>query len=397
VLRTRRISFYIAREILVPFSLGLVVFTFFLLIGRTFKLSELIINKGVSLLDILRLLIYILPNFLIFTIPMALLLGVLLAFGRLSSDQELTAMKASGISLFQLIPPVVVVSFLCYLLALFMAVYALPWGSNGLRNALYDVARKRAYFEFKPRVFNDTFNGLVFYVDRIDSQGNRMEGVLIQDERNKEKPQVIVSEAAQLVPDLESEALILMLGKGSIHTSDQEDRSYRKVDFDHYYVKLGIGEFLGGQVRTVDSERSIGELRREIRRRQSTGEDCGREKIALNEKFSFPFASVVFGLLGISLGIGPPRSGRSYGLVMGLAIIMGYYVLITAAERLVTARILSPLVAAWIPNIVFLAMGTYFILLKGFQRRPLIVEWLSRLMDARVARHLRNRSYPESI
>jgi len=195
--RTKRIFFYIVQEISTPLGMGLTVFTFILLIGRIFKLSDLVINKGVHLFDVLKLFVYILPNFLVFTIPMAFLLGVLLAFGRLSSDYELTAMKASGISLFQLMPPVITVALLCYIVAAFMAIYALPWGSRSFRNTLYHIARTKAHVESKPRVFNDSFSGLVFYAEGMNPRGDRMEGVLIQDERDKEKSQVILSRVAQ--------------------------------------------------------------------------------------------------------------------------------------------------------------------------------------------------------
>lgn len=367
--------------------MGLVVFTFILLIGRIFKLSELVINKGVNLFDVLKLFIFILPNFLVFTIPMAFLLGVLLAFGRLSSDHELTAMKASGISLFQLIPPVITVSFLCYLAAAFMAIYALPWGSRSFRNTLYEIARTKAHIEFKPRVFNDSFNGLVFYVDGMNPRG-RMEGVLIQDERDKEKSQVILSKTAQLVPDPEKEEMILILQDGSIHIKDQKESFYRKIDFDYYHMRFNIGESLGGgrRIRTMDSEKSIGELKEKIKRKQACGEDCTHEKVVINEKYAIPFASIVFGLLGIALGVRPPKSGRSYSLVKSLAIIMGYYILMTAMETLAERGILLPWVATWIPNIVFLLLGIYFLILRGLEKRSKFAEWLTWLLETAAAR-----------
>ena len=387
-MRTRKIFFYIIREILAPLAMGLVVFTFVLLIGRIFKLSELVINKGVNLFDVLKLFIYILPNFLVFTIPMAFLLGVLLAFGRLSSDHEFTAMKASGISLFQLIPPVITVSLLCYLSAAFMAIYALPWGSRSFKNTLFEIARTKAHIEFRPRVFNDSFSGLVFYVDRINPRGDRMEGVLIQDERDKEKSRVILSQTAQLVSDPENGEVILILQNGNIHMKDQKDRFYRKIDFEYYQMRLNIAESLGAgrRVRTMDSEKSIGELRKEIEEKEARGEDCIHEKVVLSEKYAIPFASIVFGLLGIPLGIVPPRSGRSYSLLKSLVIIMGYYILMTAMETLAERGVLLPWMATWIPNIAFLLLGIYFLVLRSLERRSRFEKWVAWLMETAAIR-----------
>ena len=383
----KKIYFYVLREILTPFAMGLVVFTFILLIGRIFKLSELVINKGVNLLDVLKLFVFILPNFLAFTIPMALLLGVLLAFGRLSSDHELTAMKASGISLFQLIPPVMTVSVLCYLAAAFMVLYALPWGSSSFRNTLYEIARSKAHIEFKPHVFNDSFSGLVFYADRMNPQGNEMAGVLIQDERDQEKSQVIFSNAARVVSDPDNEEVILSLQDGSIHIKDQSGGLYRKIDFDYYHMRLDIGESLGGgkRIRTMDSEKSIGELKEKIKRKEASGEDCIHEMVVINEKYAIPFASIVFGLLGVAVGVRPPRSGRSYSLVKSLGIIMGYYVLMTAMETLAERRLMAPWIATWIPNIVFLGLGVNFVILRGLEKRSRFADRISPLLP-RLAR-----------
>lgn len=387
-MRRKKIFFYIVRQILTPLAMGLVVITFILLVGRIFKLSELVINKGVNLLDVVKLFVFILPNFLVFAIPMAFLLGVLLAFGQLSSDHELTAMKASGISLFQLIPPVFTVSLLCSLTAGFMAIYALPWGSRSFRDTLYEIARTKVHIDLKPRVFNDSFSGLMFYVDGMNPGGNRMEGVLIQDERDKEKRQVIFSRVAQVVSDPEKGEVILILRNGSIHITDRKESFYRKIDFDTYHMKLNIGESLGadGQIDTMDSEKSIGELRAEIESREACGEDCIHEKVVINEKYAFPFTSIVFGLLGIAIGVRPPRSGRSYSLVKSLGVILGYYVLMTAMEALAERRVLVPLIATWIPNIVFLLLGIFLLVRRGLEKRSRFGEWLAWLLDTAAAR-----------
>ena len=384
----KRIHIYIVQEILTPFAMGLAVFTFILLIGRIFKLSELVINKGVNVVDVLALFVFVLPNFLVFTIPMAFLLGVLLAFGRLSSEHELTAMNASGISLFQLIPPVMTVSILCYLLAAFMVLYALPWGSRSFRNTLYEIARSKAHVEFKPHVFNDSFNGLVFYADRMNTQGNQMEGVLIQDERDSEKSQVVFSRAARVVPDPEKEEVILVLQDGSIHIKDQRESFYRKIDFDYYHMRLDIGESLGSgrRIRTMDSEKSIGELKEEIKEKRASGRNCIHEMVVMNEKYAIPFASIVFGLVGVALGIRPPRSGRSYSLVKSLGIILGYYVLMTAMETLAERELLAPWIATWIPNIVFLILGVYLVVLKGLEKRSRLADRMSWLADTMAGR-----------
>ena len=124
----RIINRYILREILVPFGLGLAVFTLILLIARILKLVEMVVNRGVPLLEVLKLFSYILPAFLEVTVPMALLLAVIVAFGRLSSDSEIVALKTSGVSLYQLMRPVALFAVVVYLVALALSLYARPVG-----------------------------------------------------------------------------------------------------------------------------------------------------------------------------------------------------------------------------------------------------------------------------
>jgi len=382
-LKRRKIFFYVLREILAPLGMGLGVITFVLLVGRMFKLSDLVINKGVNLVDVIKLFVFVLPNFLVFAIPMALLLGVLLAFGRLSGDHELTAMKASGISLFQLVPPVLTVSLLCCLAAALMAIYALPWGSRSFRNTLYEIARTKVHIELKPRVFNDSFPGLVFYVDGMNPRGDRMEGVLIQDERDREQRQVVVAKVAQVVSDPDKGEVILVLEDGSIHITDREESFYRKIDFDTYSMRLDLAGSLGGngEIRTMDSEKSIGELRKEIREKEARGEESIHERVVINEKYAFPFTSIAFGLLGIAIGVRPPRSGRSYSLVKSLGVILGYYVLMTAMEALAARAVLTPWVATWIPNAVFFSLGVFLLVRRGLERPSSIGDRLGWLLD----------------
>jgi lipopolysaccharide export system permease protein len=152
---------YILKEVLPIFFIGLMIFTFILLMDKILKLIELIVTKGVGVYQILMLLFFISPSFLIFTIPMAVLLAILLAFGRLSSDSEITAFKASGMSLYQLFFPVSIFSFCAFLLTTFLIFYGLPWGNKGFTATLTTIVQSKADVEIKERVFDDTFNGLV--------------------------------------------------------------------------------------------------------------------------------------------------------------------------------------------------------------------------------------------
>ncbi len=162
---------YLAKEIFPSFLLGLVGFTFILLTGRILQLVELFVNKRVPLFYILGFLYYLLPSFLVLTIPMATLLSVMLAFNRLSGDNEITALKASGVSVYQLTPPVLLFALFTTLATLILSLYSLPRANEASRALLYEMASSKAHAGIKERVFNDDFEGLVLYADRVNPSG----------------------------------------------------------------------------------------------------------------------------------------------------------------------------------------------------------------------------------
>src|SRR5262250_972176 len=154
---TKILHRYVFRDILVPFGFGLSVFTGILLIARLLRLIELVVTRGVPVVNILKLLSYILPAFLEVTVPMAMLLAILVAFGRLSADSEMVALRSSGLSLYQLVPPVAMFVVLAMVATAGLSIWARPWGNRSLRSALFEIARTRASACIKPQIFNDDF------------------------------------------------------------------------------------------------------------------------------------------------------------------------------------------------------------------------------------------------
>lgn len=350
----RTIDRYILREIAVPFVLGLAVFTFILLIARILKLVEMVISRGVPLLDVLRLFSYILPAFLEVTVPMALLLAVLVAFGRLSSDSEIVALKSSGVSLYQLMRPAAIFAVAVYVVALGLSLYARPWGNGLLRNGLYEIAKTRASAGIKEKVFTDDFAGLVIYVDHIEPPGNTLRGILISDSRDPLQRNTVFAKIGILVPNEPHHVLTLRLIEGSIHAFYPKDQSYHRTDFSIYDIALDLNTALAKlRPRERDaSELTAGELRAAIAQKHAAGQPAFAESVELQRKFSIPFACLAFTAVGIPLGIRPSRSVRSRGFTLSLALIFTYYLLLTLGEGLGARGVLNAGLAMWLPNIL---------------------------------------------
>jgi lipopolysaccharide export system permease protein len=373
---------YILKEILPIFFIGLMVFTLILLMDKILKLIEMIVTKGVSLSQIFMLLLFISPSFLIFTIPMAFLLGILLSFGRLSGDSEITAFKASGMSLYQLYLPVLLFSIGTYLLTSSLVIYGLPWGNRGFKATLYLMAQSKADIEIKERVFNDVFDGFVIYVDKVPIQGKKMEGILIYDERDKEKVNTIFAREGFLVSDPKSQEVVLRLLSGDIHRFEPRTNIYQKMQFDIYDLRLELSKtFSAVGKKLKEHEMSIDDIKEKMEKKKSLGEDITPQEVELHKRYAIPFSCLVFGLLGVPLGIQPRRSGRSYGFVISLLILLTYYISLTASEILAIRQTIPPFWSGWAPNLLFGVFGIY-LLIKASKESPFKpLVWMTEAFD----------------
>lgn len=342
---------YIVRELVVPFVLGIALFTSVLLIARILKLVEMVVNRGVPLLQILELFSYVLPAFLELTVPMALLLAVLVAFGRLSSDSEITALRASGVSLYRLLQPVAVFALLIAVLTLALSVYVRPWGNGLLKTGLYEIVKARASAGIKPRVFNDEFANLVIYVDRIEPAGNQLAGILISDSREAEK-NTVYARFGRVFTDESSRTLTLRLFDGGMYSASGHRDGHEATRFTTYDINLDLNMALSELSRRPKdaSEMSLSELHHAIDEKRASRQSTFAEQLELGRKLAIPFACLVFAAIGVPLGIHPSRSVHSRGFSVSLLLILLYYLLLTLGENLGERGLLSAPVAVWLPN-----------------------------------------------
>lgn len=371
---------YVFREILVPFVLGLSIFTFVLLLARLLKLIELVVNRGVPIANIARVFVCLLPAFLEVTVPMAMLLAILVAFGRLSADSEITALRSSGVSLYQLLPPVATFVVLVTAATAWLSFYARPWGNHGLRTALWDIARTRASAGIRAQVFNDEFPGLIIYAEEIGT-GDRLVRVLISDERDPKSQNTVFAREGYMISDAESATLTLRLLDGVIHSTDAASHTSYQTDFRSYDVNLDLRAALADTRERRDNPQELGleQLRAAIAAKQAAGTPALPELVEFHRKFSIPFACIVFGLVGVPLGVQPARAVRSRGFAVSLAVIFLYYILLSTGQALAEQGTLPPVVGLWLPNVVLGTMGIVLLRRAGREQPLLGAAWVERL------------------
>ena len=378
---TTRIHRYFIKEIAVPTGLGLLIFTFVLLMGRILKLVEMVINKGVPFTETAKLFAYLLPAFLVITLPLALLLGILLGFGRLSTDSEIVALKSSGVSLYGMMKPVIALALLVCIATGALTLFLEPAGNSAFRNQVFQIATNRASIGIQPQVFNEEFDGLVLYTNELDERSGVMEGVFISDERVGSTPSVILAQRGRIISQREIQILTLRLENGTIHRqpTGEGQSTYQIIAFDSYDVNLNMGQHLpsSGSRRIKDSELTNAQIL-EARQKASTPAERNSYTVELHKRFILPLAPLVFALIGVPLGIQSHRSGRGGGFTLALIIFLIYYLLLSLAETLAIEGGLSPVPTLWLPTFLFLAGGAYLLHLAALERR---LAWLDRLLE----------------
>lgn len=372
VVMKKTLYIYLCREITAPFLLGMATFTSVLLMGRLLKLADLVVAKGVPISDVLRMVIYLVPSFSLVTIPMAFLLALLLAFGRLSTDSEVTAMKASGVSLYGLLPPVLGYALAAYLVTAFLTVYALPWGNTSFKKLLYEVVEARATLTLKEKVFNDDFPGLVLYTDRFNEQDHTMAGILIQDERNPKEPSTIFADSGMVASDPKSRTIRLQLKNGGIHRGLGK-AGYRLIEFQDYDLSINLGQATRDIARN-ELDMSFDELRAHIAAGRVDVKVLRDMQLEFHRRFSLPFACFVFALVGVPLGIQNQRSGKAAGFSVSIGVLLVYYIVLSAGKTLGERGLVHPAAAVWAPNLLFLALGIYLFRQTAAERRIFLFE-----------------------
>lgn len=392
-LRPTLLDRYVVREILPPTGLGLLVFTFILLLNAITQLTAVLVARGADLSTAFRIFFNLLPSILATTIPMAYLLGVLLAFGRLASDSEIVALRASGVSPLRLLRPVIALSLATGLATFYMIAVAVPRANQQHRELLYALVVSRARSGVQPRVFNqDLLPGMVLYISDIPAETGEWKDIFLSDRRVPERPRLILARSGHLSIQRQKKRVDLVLREGVIHSFDaQHPEAYEEQRFSYAELPLPFDQFFPQlPLAKGDREMTLTELSQKARSLVAAGKpaEAPRYLVEWHKKFAIPAACLVFGLLGLGLSLGSRKEARSAAFGLSVAVIFVYYVFLRLGEQAGDTGMLSPFLSMWAANVV---LGAVAILLLWLNHReaafdPLDLRhygaWLPRIRKA---------------
>lgn len=381
----RIIDRYVVREIIPPFLLALLVFTFILIIPFIIDLAEKMIAKGVPAITILELAITLLPQALALTIPMALLIGLLVGLGRLSADREFVVMMACGVSPYRLLQPVLVFAVVCWGLTSWVLIKAMPDGNQKYREISTEIVMNRAEGEVKPRVFFEDFPNVVLYVREVPASGQGWLDVFAADMGNPSSPVIYLAKRGRMLIDRKARTVQMVLEEGTRHSTKLDDPSaYEVVKFDQTILSLNPENvFPRTGPQRGDNELSIEDLQARAVELQMQGISPHNQIMTIQKKFSIPVACFVFAVLGMALGASNRKDGKLASFVLGIGVIFAYYVIMFTAQSLTKGAWVPAWLSMWLPNIILLPVGIALLIARARAAdqpfRISLPAWMTRL------------------
>jgi len=432
----RILNRYILKEHIGPFLFGFFVVTFVLVMDFIIDIMDLIIDKGLSAWTILEIFGLNLAWMLALSVPMAVLVATLMAFGRLSADNEITAIKSSGTSLYAIVVPVLTASIILAVLLSLFSNFILPEFNLRARTLMSDIGKKRPTLTFKAGIFMDEFPGYTVLIKKLDERSSQLEGITIYDTGGGPSPTTITARRGDLEFSPDGNTLRMNLYDGEIHEVAADDPAkYRRVNFRKHslFIKdvgsklvrssseyrgnremtssmmfkqieeleVQIGEHLGRMEKlgrqAVDqiesgqkiegthqalktSQTTLNQLQAEHRALQHLRKKISGYRVEIHKKFSIPVACIVFVLIGAPLGIMARRGGIAIGVGMSLGFFLIYWAFLIGGEELADRLIAPPPLAMWSPNIIIGAVGILLMRRTIKETTVLSWEWTRRLV-----------------
>jgi LPS export ABC transporter permease LptG/LPS export ABC transporter permease LptF len=374
----RRLDRYVLAEILGPLGLGFLVYTFILLLRFLFTSAELIIRRGLPWSTVGDLLLLTLPNIVVLTVPMSLLFGILIAVGRLASDSELIAIRASGIGLSRLYRPTLTLSAILMLINIALMVYALPWGNHGLQQLRLSIMTQSVSQEVKPRVFSEEWNGKVLYVFESLPDEKSWRGVFLSEAiPSTADNQITTAEVGEVRVDDRGERVVLVLKNAVRHKLDLDSPTRYEFSRQNELEMVLEDKFLTNQKAKVSAskglrELTLSELSKIVRSPQTPAEQRNLARVEIHKKFSIPAACLAFGLIALPLGFNNRRGGKASGFALSIAVLALYYVLLFNGEEAARFGKAPAWLAMWAPNVILAVVGIFLLTRKNRDKSILI-------------------------
>ncbi len=351
---------YFLKEFTGPLILSIIALSFVFTLGYLVQIAYLVINKGVDIFSVTKLFLFRVPTILIYILPISTLVSILLSMGRLSSDNEIVTIRASGVNLRTLVIPLLTLGLLLSMVMVIFNDKVIPYAHFESRKTLIDIGMQNPAAALEPGVFINSFDKYIIFIYSID--GNKLYNVRIYEPQGDDKPtRIIVAKKGEFLALPEKNMVKLKLMDGTADEPDPNNpRNFYKLNFKTYFMSLNFADVKDkNAIEKKPKDMTINELRLQIDKLSKEGIDYTPMVTEINEKISLAFSSFVFILLGLPMAVITKRREKSINFGIAFIIIGVYYLLLLGMKALSIQGYFDPTMALWLPNILFGSLGVY--------------------------------------
>lgn len=368
---------YLATEMLAPFFASFLIMNCVFFLVKLIPFLNFVLDLRIDFADFTRLFSYLFPNIFLYSIPMAAMMGVTIGFARLSSDSEILALKASGISMYKIIPPVVIVTTIISLFTAYFSMKLIPLSEMAMKQLTYQLLKEKVNKGIKPHVFTEALGDVVVYVDDIDKDTGLWTDVWVSDMRGALNPTITMATSGSMESNIEDMNVTIVLNKGSLHKPSEENAQI--VEFDQYRINIPLKPPSSKATRLKKRNvLSMGELLKASKDEEESDKMRRTLLIEFHKRIVLPAGCLLISLIGLPLGLQARPGKKAIGIQAGLGIFILYYILFTIGKSLAENETLPVGIAMWTPNFLFFCLAVFWIY-RVSNERSLIPSLLSDL------------------
>jgi lipopolysaccharide export system permease protein len=359
---------YLATEMLAPFFASFIIMNCVFFLVKLIPFLNFVLDLNIGFSDFIRLFSYLFPNIFLYSLPMSAMMGITIGFARLSSDSEILALKASGISIYQILPPVIIVAALIALLTSYFSIKLIPLSEVSMKQLTYQLLKEKINEGIKEHVFTEALGEVVVYIDKIDKATGEWQNVWVSDTRGADNPTITMASTGSMTSNISSMMVSIALRDGSLHRPGNE--SAQIVEFEKYQINIPLKPPTGKATTLKKTALSMKELYEEA---QLAKVDENRRKylIEAHKRLVLPVGCLIISLIGLPLGLQARPGKRAIGIQAGLAIFVLYYIFFTFGKTLAEEGVVPVPLAMWAPNTLFFILAIFWVV-RVADEKPLI-------------------------
>lgn len=301
----------------------------------------------------------------------------------MSTDNELTALKANGVSLYKMLPAPIVFCTLCTVFTFFISFWGLAWGMDMFKEKIYYFAKTHSKFALQPGVFNKEFPGLTFYAHQVNNETGDLKFAFVRDESRKGASVTVVAPEAKIVSNPETAEVNIVFNRGKIYRQDGEELNV--LSFGKYSVKLDLGKLLGGFNFSEQKAKDMPFSRLSAIRQNpelapyQTPRYFRKVDTEYFKRLTLPLGCIILGMFAIPIAYVFRGLKQQYGLVLSMGLFLVYYSMFSVGVSMGEGGSIPPIYGLWIPNVLYVFIAMFGAKMANEERTLPIVDWIAHL------------------